>query len=60
MSDMTRTTRRDLLKLAAIGAAGSALPMPFITRARADNKRIAMVVKNLGNSYFDACANGAK
>jgi rhamnose transport system substrate-binding protein len=60
MSDITRTNRRDLLKLAAIGAAGAVLPMPFITRARADNKRIAMVVKNLGNSYFDACANGAK
>jgi rhamnose transport system substrate-binding protein len=26
----------------------------------AENKRIAMIVKNLGNSYFDACANGAK
>ena len=34
--------------------------MPFVTRARAADKRIAMVVKNLGNSYFDACANGAR
>ena len=54
------TDRRQILKLAAAGAVGVAMPMPFITRARAADKRIAMVVKNLGNSYFDACANGAK
>ncbi len=54
------TSRRSVIKLAAAGAAGLVLPMPYITRARADGKRIAMVVKNLGNSYFDACANGAK
>jgi rhamnose transport system substrate-binding protein len=30
----------------------------FSTAARAADKRIAMVVKNLGNSYFDACAKG--
>ncbi len=54
------TDRRQVLKLAAAGAVGVAMPMPFITRARAADKRIAMVVKNLGNSYFDACANGAK
>ncbi|MDQ6436114.1 rhamnose ABC transporter substrate-binding protein [Mesorhizobium sp. LHD-90] len=55
-----KTTRRTVLQLA--GAAGAALAMPTIitTRARAADKRIAMIVKNLGNSYFDACANGAK
>lgn len=54
-----KTTRRTLIKLA--GAAGVALAAPaIITRpAQAANKRIAMIVKNLGNSYFDACANGA-
>ena len=54
-----KTTRRTLIKLA--GAAGVALAAPAIitTPARAANKRIAMIVKNLGNSYFDACANGA-
>lgn len=53
------TTRRTLFKLA--GAAGVALAAPAIITqpARAANKRIAMIVKNLGNSYFDACANGA-
>jgi rhamnose transport system substrate-binding protein len=58
--DILKTDRRQILKLAAAGAVGVALPMPFVTRARAADKRIAMVVKNLGNSYFDACANGAK
>ena len=54
------TNRRSLLKLAAAGAVGATLPMGVISFAMADGKRIAMVVKNLGNSYFDACANGAK
>lgn len=58
--DVIKTDRRQILKLAAAGAVGVALPMPFVTRARAADKRIAMVVKNLGNSYFDACANGAR
>lgn len=55
-----KTTRRTVLQLA--GAAGAALAMPAIItkRAYASDKRIAMIVKNLGNSYFDACANGAK
>ncbi|MEQ1951250.1 rhamnose ABC transporter substrate-binding protein [Mesorhizobium sp. CN2-181] len=55
-----KTTRRTVLQLA--GAAGAALAMPAIItkRAFAADKRIAMIVKNLGNSYFDACANGAK
>ena len=54
------TNRRALLKIAAAGAAGSALPFGLVGNAFAANKRIAMVVKNLGNTYFDACANGAK
>ena len=40
-----------------------ALAAPAIISGRASaqaNKRIALIVKNLGNSYFDACANGAK
>ncbi len=48
--------RRRLLQL---GAASLALPM-LGRPAFAADKRVAMVVKNLGNSYFDACANGAK
>ncbi|MEM6665555.1 MAG: rhamnose ABC transporter substrate-binding protein [Pseudomonadota bacterium] len=44
-----------------LGAGAAALAMPAIGRpAFAADKRVAMVVKNLGNSYFDACANGAK
>ena len=56
-----KTTRRNVIKLA--GATGVALAMPavFTRPLRAqENKRIALIVKNLGNSYFDACANGAK
>ena len=49
-------TRRRLLQGGAV-----ALAAPFIARpAFAATKRVAIVVKNLGNSYFDACANGAK
>lgn len=48
--------RRRLLQL---GAASLALPM-LGRPAFAADKRVAMVVKNLGNSYFDACANGAR
>ncbi len=55
-----QTNRRNLLKIAAAGAIGSALPFGFAGNAFAANKRIAMVVKNLGNTYFDACAEGAK
>ncbi len=55
-----QTNRRSLLKFAAASAVGATLPMSVITFAMADGKRIAMVVKNLGNSYFDACAAGAK
>lgn len=57
MHDTTfRPTRRFLLAGAALLAAPAILPR----RALAADKRVAMVVKNLGNSYFDACANGAK
>jgi rhamnose transport system substrate-binding protein len=57
---MINTTRRQALKLMTTGALAGAAPGLWATQARADNKRIAMVVKNLGNSYFDACAKGAK
>lgn len=55
-----KTNRRTLLQLAGGAAAALAAPAIITTRARAADKRIAMIVKNLGNSYFDACANGAK
>ncbi len=55
-----KTTRRTLFKLAGGAAVAVAAPAIITTRARAADKRIAMIVKNLGNSYFDACANGAK
>lgn len=48
--------RRRLLQLGA-----ASLTLPMLGRpAFAADKRVAMVVKNLGNSYFDACANGAR
>lgn len=57
MTKLLKPTRRGLLK--AGGAA--ALAAPFVAGpAFAANRRVAMVVKNLGNSYFDACANGAE
>ncbi len=43
----------------AAGAAGITLPLAFGTAARAADKRVGLVVKNLGNSYFDACRDGA-
>ena len=49
---MTRTTRRDTLKLISAGAIAGMGPGIWATSAFADNKRIAVVVKNLGNSYF--------
>ena len=52
------TNRRQLIKLAG-GVAFVAMAPALIGNARAANKRIAMIVKNLGNSYFDACAKGA-
>ena len=55
------TTRRTLLKYASGAAFMAAAPAILTRPLRAQaNKRIAMIVKNLGNSYFDACANGAK
>src|SRR4051795_13465799 len=53
------SNRRDILKALAASGIGSALPLSAIRPAFAANKRIAMVVKNLGNSYFDACRDGA-
>ena len=55
-SPILTTTRRAALRL---GAAALAVPALGAGRAFAADKRIAMVVKNLGNSYFDACADGA-
>lgn len=58
MSDsILRPTRRTALRL---GAAAFAVPAMGAVPALAADKRVAMVVKNLGNSYFDACANGAQ
>lgn len=52
--------RRRLLRMAAAGSAASLLPAGFASSAFAADKRIALVVKNLGNSYFDACRDGAQ
>ena len=54
---LLKTSRRAVIRL---GAAAIAVPALGAGQAFAADKRIAMVVKNLGNSYFDACANGAK
>ena len=54
-----KTDRRQLLRLMAAGAAGATLPLAIGRSAWAADKRIALVVKNLGNSYFDACRDGA-
>jgi len=53
------SNRRQILKVLAAGSIGSVLPLSLIRPAFAADKRIAMVVKNLGNSYFDACRDGA-
>lgn len=57
---MIKTTRRQTLKLLSAGALASTGSGLFAGIVHAEGKRIAMVVKNLGNSYFDACSNGAK
>jgi rhamnose transport system substrate-binding protein len=56
---MLKTNRRHALKLFAAGATATATSGLFAGIACAEGKRIAMVVKNLGNSYFDACSKGA-
>jgi len=53
-------SRRSALKLLGGSLLAGALPLTGTGPAFAADKRIAMVVKNLGNSYFDACAEGAK
>ena len=58
MSD--NQSRRSALKLLGGTILAGALPLSSVRPAFAADKRIAMVVKNLGNSYFDACAEGAK
>ena len=55
----TRADRRQVIKTIAAGAAGVTLPLGLGGRAFAADKRIALVVKNLGNTYFDACRDGA-
>ncbi len=56
MTGLIKPSRRSVLI-----AGSAALAAPFVaTSARAADKRVAMVVKNLGNSYFAACANGAE
>jgi len=56
MTTILKPTRRGLLK----AGSAAALTAPFLANpALAADRRVAMVVKNLGNSYFDACANGA-
>ncbi len=56
-----KTTRRNLFKLAGGAAFIAAAPAILTTSLRAaENKRIAMIVKNLRHSDCDDCANGAK
>jgi len=53
---MKTTTRRlVLIVAAALAAAGSTMPA-----AAADKVKIAMVVKSLGNGFFDAAHEGGK
>ena len=59
MTIISTSNRRDILKTIAAGAIGATLPFGALRPAFAADKRIAMVVKNLGNSYFDACRDGA-
>ena len=53
-------SRRSALKILGGSLLAGALPLGAVTPAFAANKRIALVVKNLGNSYFDACRDGAQ
>ena len=59
MDATSRPSRRSILRLIGAGAAGAILPLTSGTPARAADKRVGLVVKNLGNSYFDACRDGA-
>lgn len=59
MDATSRPSRRSILQLMTAGAAGATLPLALGTPARAANVRVGLVVKNLGNSYFDACRDGA-
>jgi rhamnose transport system substrate-binding protein len=56
---MYKTNRRQALKMMSAGALAATGTGMFAGIAHAEGKRIAMVVKNLGNSYFDACSKGA-
>jgi rhamnose transport system substrate-binding protein len=48
-------TRRQTFKFASAAALAAALPKGVYA---ADNLRVAMVVKSLGNGFFDACRDG--
>lgn len=50
-------TRRSTLKVASAAALAVALPKGAFA---ADNIRVAMVVKSLGNGFFDACRDGGQ
>ncbi len=50
-------TRRSTLKIASAAALAVALPKGAFA---ADNIRVAMVVKSLGNGFFDACRDGGQ
>lgn len=52
-------SRRNALKILGGSLLAGTLPLGAAP-AFAANKRIALVVKNLGNSYFDACRDGAQ
>jgi rhamnose transport system substrate-binding protein len=56
---MFKTNRRQALKMMSAGALAATGTGLFAGVVHAADKRIAMVVKNLGNSYFDACSKGA-
>ena len=50
-------TRRSTLQIASAAAVAAALPKVAFG---ADNLRVAMVVKSLGNGFFDACRDGGQ
>ena len=50
-------TRRSTLKIVSAAALAGALPKGAFA---ADKIRVAMVVKSLGNGFFDACRDGGQ
>ena len=55
----TNNGRRRALKILVAGATSATLPLAYHRFGQAAERRVALVVKNLGNSYFDACRDGA-